>query len=131
MKEIVVHSENKIGALASVAELLGSYGVNIEAISAYGDGDSATFRIVTEDSNTASKHLSRLPGMKITDGDVLLISLENRPGELGKIARKLANKNVNLEVLYLISTTDGITKLAIRPTKDDLEKAKEALGIKV
>ena len=130
MKEIVVKSSNKVGALAEVAELLGSYGVNIEAISAYGIGDNAVFRIVTSDPKTAIKHLGKIPGLMCAEADIILLDIHNRPGELGKIARKLANKGVDLEALYLINKSADAFHVAIRPSKEHFEKTKDALGIK-
>ena len=45
----------------------------------------------------------------------------DRPGELGDIARKLANAGVNLDLLYLTANMDLVIGV------DDLEKAKSAL----
>jgi hypothetical protein len=53
MKEILVIANNDVGSLAQVTEALGSTGVNIEAISAYGSEGKAVFRIITGDSAIA------------------------------------------------------------------------------
>jgi hypothetical protein len=54
----------------------------------------------------------------------------NRPGELGKITRKLANRGVSLESIYIASRKQDYTEVAIKPAEADLEKAREVLGIK-
>lgn len=130
MKEIIVKAGNRVGALAEVAEMLGGYGVNIGAISAYGSGNTAIFRIVTEDSTTAMKHLSKIPGLKVEESDIIVVDMPNKPGELGKITRKLANKNIDMEALYLVNASGDNTKVALKPAKDSFEKAKESLGIR-
>lgn len=130
MKEITVMASNDAGSLAAVAEALGSVGVNIEAISAYGHNEKAVFRIITTDSTTAVKALSKLPNLQIKEADVLVYKMINRPGELGKVARKLANKGVNLEGLYISSRKQDFTEVAIRPTEKDMLKAMEVLGLK-
>lgn len=130
MKEITVVAGNEMGSLAAVAEALGSSGVNIEAISAYGMDNKAVFRIITSDSATAIKALSRLPGVKVHEADTLIYRMINRPGELGKVTRKLANRGVNLESLYLVSRKQDFTEVAIRPSVKDMAKAMEVLGIK-
>lgn len=130
MKEITIRSENRVGALAEVAELLGGLGVNIEAISAYSSENSAIFRVLTNDSTTAMKHLAKLPGLKSTQADVIIIEMQNRPGELGKITRKLANRNVDLESVYLVGKLTNTTHVAIKPSLESFEKAKLALGVK-
>lgn len=130
MKEITVKTDNRVGALADVAELLGGLGVNIEAISAYSAADRAVFRILTNDSTTAMKHLAKLPGVKINESDILVLEMQNRPGELGKITRKLANKGVDLESVYIVGKMTDTTHVAIKPSPESFEKAKSALGIK-
>jgi hypothetical protein len=130
MKEITVVAGNETGSLAAVAEALGGIGVNIEAISAYGMENKAIFRIITTDSATAVKALSKLPGVKVHEADTLIYKMINRPGELGKVTRKLANRGVNLESLYIVSRKQDFTEVAIRPSVKDMAKAMEVLGLK-
>jgi hypothetical protein len=130
MKEITVVTSNEIGSLAAVTEALGSTGVNIEAISAYGIDNKAVFRIITSDSATALRVLSKLPGVKAHEADTIIYKMINRPGELGKLSRKLANRSVNLESLYIVSRKQDFVEIAVRPAEKDMAKAREVLGIK-
>lgn len=130
MKEITVVAKNDVGTLAQVAEALGSVGVNIEAISAHEKNNNAVFRIVTNDVTTALKSLSRVPNAETSESNILILKMINRPGELGKITRKLANRGVNLESLYIVNRANEFTEVAVKPTENDFEKAKEVLGIK-
>lgn len=129
MKELTVTSKNTVGALAAVAEALGGVGVNIEAISCYGVGEKAVFRILTADATTAMKTLSRIPDVEVKESDTIVLKMINRPGELGKITRKLANQGINLESLYIVSKKNDYTEVALKPAKEDLEKAREALEV--
>lgn len=130
MKEIMVIAGNDVGALANIAEALGGVGVNIEAISAYGMDGKAVFRIITNDVVSAVKAVSKLPGVEVKEADTIIYKMINRPGELGKITRKLANRGVNLESLYIVSRKQDFTEVAIRPQDKDMAKAKDALGMK-
>lgn len=132
MKEITVIVENRIGTLANIAEALGGAGVNIEAISAYGQGTNAVFRLVTKDPTSAKKVLEKLMGVRnITVADILVVKMANRPGELGKLTRKLANRKVDLESVYILGKTDhAFTDVAIKPVDAQMALAKDALGIK-
>ncbi len=131
MKELTIVAKNEVGALAQVAEALGSVGVNIEAISAYGKDGDAVFRIITPDPATAVKAVSKLPAVKKTyEAEVIILKMINRPGELGKITRKLANRGVNLESLYIVSRKMDSTEVAIKPVDEHFRQAKEILGIK-
>ena len=130
MKEIIVMAKNDVGSLAAVSEALGSTGVNIEAISAYGTSGKAVFRIITGDVITTLKALSRLSDIEVEEADTIIFKMINRPGELAKITRKLANRGVDLESLYIVSRKQDFTEVAIRPVEKDIEKTKEVLGIK-
>ena len=125
MKEITIITPNKVGSLAVISESLGSVGVNIEAISAYGKDEFAVFRVITKDVSTASKALSKFSEFKVSEEEIIVIEMSNRPGELGKITRKLANRNINLESLYILNKKPNFTEVAIKPSQSDLEKAKE------
>lgn len=130
MKEITIVADNKLGSLATIAEALGGVGVNIEAISAYALDSKAIFRLLTNDVATTIKTLSKIAGVKYSEADVIVLRLSNRPGELGKITRKLANKNVNLESVYIVGKEADYTQVAIKPVESDFQKAKEILGVK-
>ncbi len=130
MKEIVVVTANDVGALAAIAEAIGGLGVNIEAISAYGLSGKAVFRIITNDVTSTMKAISRIPNVQVQEAETIIYQMINRPGELGKITRKLANKGVNVESLYIVSKKQDFTEVAIRPLEKDMAKAKDALGIK-
>ena len=130
MKEVIIVASNDVGSLASVAEALGSVGVNIEAISAYGAEGKAVFRIITNDVTTAVKALSKLSNVQIREADTVIYKMMNRPGELGKITRKLANRGVSLESLYIVSRKQDFTEVALRPAEKDLAKMRDVLGIK-
>lgn len=130
MREITVVAKNGVGSLASVAEALGSIGVNIEAISAYAQDNKAVFRVLTNDVTSAVKTLSKLPDVRVIESDIILIKMLNRPGELGKITRKLANNAVNLESVYIVGKANEYTEIAIKPSINDFEKARIVLKIK-
>ncbi len=129
MKELTIVCDNTVGTLAKVAEELGARGVNIEAISAYGVGDKAIFRVITADVKTAKDALSRLD-VNIREADTIIYEMINRPGELGKITRKLANNRINLESIYIVGKSGDKTEVAIQPSDPkDIEKIKEILRI--
>lgn len=129
MKEITVISKNEVGTLATISEVLGGVGVNIEAISAYEKDNTAVFRIVTNDVTSALKSLSRIPGINVKESDIVILKMINRPGELGKITRKLSNRGINIESLYIVSRRNDFTEVAIKPAQNDFEKTKQTLGL--
>jgi hypothetical protein len=54
--------------------------------------------------------------------DVLVVDIEDRPGTMGEVARRIASAGVNIELVY---TTFGAVRLVLGV--DDLDKARAAL----
>ena len=124
LKEFDVYVQDKPGELAKVCELLGNNGVNIKAISSERTQSRPQIRIVTEDEATTRSALKRL-GIHFEENEVMNIRLPDRPGELGKMARRLAKSMVNVDSIYILSKENGMTEMAL--TVDNIKKAQEAL----
>jgi len=124
VKEFDVYVQDKPGELARVCEILGSSGVNIKAIASERASSRSIVRIVTDDETTTASSLSR-NGIKYDLRDVMVVGLADRPGELGKVARKLARSMVNVDSIYILHKNNGTTDMAL--TVDKPAKAKQAL----
>jgi len=114
MKEITVVSENRVGVLADVCEALGSVGVNIEAISAQAILDKAVIRIITNDETTAMGALEKA-GLKPSASEILTVKLRNRPGELAKLARRIAASAIDIESVYIVHAGKDEFEVALKP----------------
>ncbi|HIH18657.1 TPA: ACT domain-containing protein [Candidatus Micrarchaeota archaeon] len=125
MQEITIMTENRVGALAEICEILGNRGINIESISAQGLGESGLIRVVTGDATTAAKALSNRKGFSVRTGDILIVKVNDEPGELGKIARKLARAEIDIESMYLLSRQKGVMEVAIKAS--DMGAAMKAI----
>ena len=116
-KELTVVSENKAGVLADVCHMLGHAGVNLEAISAQGEGNNGVIRLITSDPTTAEKLLKR-GGYNVMAHDVIVIKINDSPGELGKVTKALSKEGINLEAIYLLDKAKGVAHLALKPAGD-------------
>jgi hypothetical protein len=124
LHEFKVFLSNKPGELARVTEALAARAVNIMAIASESGTDRPFLRIVTNDASTAQKALNTA-GFSFEQNGVISVELLDRPGELAKIAKRLARAQVNVESLYIIGKKSGKTELAV--AVDDEKKAKKAL----
>ena len=124
MKEFDVYVQDKPGELAKICELLGSNGVNIRAIASERSHQRPMIRIVTDDEATARSALTRA-GIQFDLRDVVTVKLMDRPGELGKMARRLAKSMVNVDSIYIMGNQSGTTEMAL--TVDNVKKAEDAL----
>lgn len=120
-KDLTIHLEDRPGALAEMGEALGKSVVNIDGICGFSCEGVGVLHILVEDAAAAHSAVERA-GFKVqAERDVLVVNIVDRPGELGDIARKLANAGVNLDLLYLTANMDLVIGV------DDLEKAQSAL----
>ncbi len=124
MKEFKVFVKDKPGELARVTEALAEHAVNIRAIASEGGHENSFLRIVTNDVATTEKAF-KLAGLKYEANDLLTIELMDRPGELAKIARRLARAGVNVESVYILGSKNGKTEVGM--VVSDMDKAKAAI----
>jgi hypothetical protein len=116
-KQLSFEMPNKVGLLAAVSSAVADAKVNITAICAYGMGKKAYFMILTESSAKVKKVLGSLK-TKVEEEDVVTVELPNKPGELGKVAKKIADAGV--DILYLYGTAGtGKTSICVFKTAND------------
>ncbi|MFV2040361.1 MAG: ACT domain-containing protein [Candidatus Hydrothermarchaeales archaeon] len=113
MDQITILVEDRPGALADICEAFGRSGVNIKAISAEGLGEAGVIRIVTGDVNTATRALGR-EGFNYRVAEIVSIRLPDKPGELGKVTRRLADEEINIQYIYILGREKGATDIALR-----------------
>ena len=118
VKDLTVVLPDRPGTLAEMGEVLGEAGINIDGVCAVTSQGEGLIHILVADAAAARQALEA-KGIQVTaEREVLVREVEDRPGTLGQMARKLADAGVNIELAYLAAGT----KLVIGV--DDLEKAK-------
>jgi hypothetical protein len=125
MKEFRLSLPNQPGELAKVAEALGQSGINLLAIAGIGAA-TPVLALVTEQEDQTRNVLQGL-GISFQEEELLTVKVPDRPGELGKMARKLGDAQVNIDSIYLLSKAAGEAELAF--TVSDLAQAKQLLGL--
>jgi hypothetical protein len=125
MRDFEIHLTHRPGELARVAEALSRYGVNIKSLAALEIDQHAIVRIIPDDIEPARTALEQA-NVRFAEGEVVTVLLENRAGEVAKIAAKLAEGKVNLRAIYVTGLVDNLVELAI--VADDPKKAKRLLA---
>lgn len=126
VKQIAMFLKNEPGVLAKVCRELAAQGVNIVGISVQDAVDHAVVRMVTSDPKRAV-HVIGDSGVLAIESDVLAIPLADNPGELAKIAARLARAKINIDYAYG-SSSDGEKKTVLYVKVSDIRKAKKVLG---
>jgi hypothetical protein len=99
--DLVIDIENSPGALARVAAAVSDAGVNIAAATCVGPGERAELHILVPHAE-AAKHALAISHVAVTrEREVVVVDVEDRPGVLADLARKIAAAGVNLDLVYV------------------------------
>lgn len=124
-KELSVMLENKPGALAELCSKLAEKAVNILGLMAPDQAGVAPVRLVVNDAAVAKKVFDQL-GLSSTERDVLNVPLSDKPGALGKVTRKLADHNINVDYAYA-TILKGAGKANVILGVSDIEAASKVV----
>ena len=123
-RQFVVQVTNQPGQMARLAEEMAAAGVDLRAIGGGGLGEVGHFIMTTADDDRAREVLQD-GGWTFVEGESLLAEVDDRPGGMARIARELADADVNvLGHLFIGRWSDRATFAFI---VDDPEKARPIL----
>jgi len=120
-QDYTVMLPNRPGVLANLSNTIGKAGINIEGISGTQYQDKVILHLLFDRAQDAYAVLNKNKMTVMSVREVLVVDVVDKPGELGKIAQKMANAEVNIDFLYL--ATNNRLVLGV----DDPEKAIVAL----
>ena len=109
------------GTLARASDALGRAGVNIEGACGYTFDGQAVYHVLVRDAERARRALMDSGFEILAERTVVVTPVENRPGEAARLLRKIAESDVNLDILY--TTLDGQLVLG-----GDVEAIRRAVG---
>jgi len=113
LEEIIVAVDDRPGVLADIGELLGRTGVNIETLCASSHNGQGVIHLVVDDGDDAGEALES-NGFKLAETrSVLTATIDDRPGELGRYCRRLADSGVEIKSAYVAKRAGGETELIL------------------
>jgi hypothetical protein len=99
--DLVIDIENTPGALAEVAAAISDAGVNLAAATCIGGGERAELHILVPYAE-AARHLLAITHVAVTrEREVVVVDVEDRPGVLADLTRKIARAGVDLDLVYV------------------------------
>jgi hypothetical protein len=97
----VIDVENMPGALARVAAAISDAGVNMSAATCIGNADHAELHILVPHAE-AAKHSLAISHLAVTrEREVVVVEVDDRPGVLADLTRKVADAGINLDLVYV------------------------------
>jgi hypothetical protein len=105
-KQLTIACENRPGTLADIAGILGKAKVNILAFNASSAGAMGYIQLVVDNASKAKKVL-KAHRISCYQEVVLHITLRNVPGALASLARKMADREINIGAGYQTTVVGG------------------------
>jgi len=97
--QLMIYVNNEVGKLAEVTRVISASGINLIAVCAYAVDNTGVIMFVTEDNEKAKK-LLKTKKYDVREEEVVLISVQNKPGALESITKKIAEAGIDLTLLY-------------------------------
>lgn len=121
--DLTVFLKDRPGTAADLGEALGKGGINIDGLCGFTCEGRGVGHLLVDDPAAARRSIEEA-GIEVgAQREVIVTPVEDRPGAMGEIARKLATAGVNLELLYLATGPRMVIGA------DNLALAKQALGV--
>jgi hypothetical protein len=121
--DLAIDIENSPGALAEVAAAISDAGVNIAAATCVGPGERAELHILVPHAE-AVRHMLAISHVAVTrEREVVVVEVQDCPGVLADLTRKIAKAGVNLDLVY-VATRNRVVFGA-----DNLDALRAALGV--
>ena len=112
------------GELGKVAAALADRGVNIDAIAAVAGGGSGYVCVLPREPPKARETL-KAAGFAFVERTVVTVTLEDKPGTLGELAKRLGAAGVNVTSIVTLASGGGRVQLALGV--DNLDKARRVV----
>lgn len=117
VRQYSVFLENKPGLLAQVARQLAKAKINVTAMTMMDSSEHGVLRMVVSDGAEKFKAAVTELNLPMTEAEVLLVDMPNKPGALADICGKLAEAHINISYAYITTgapggKTNGVFKVA-------------------
>jgi hypothetical protein len=124
----IVEAKNEPGKLAEVSKAIADKGVNIVTGAVISIGQAGGFAFISNDE-AGTRTALRDANYTFREVEVMPISVSDEPGSLAKIAKKLADAGVNVEVI--LPTGMSGNKMTLALGVDKIDAARKAIGTEV
>jgi hypothetical protein len=99
--DLVIEIANEPGALAEVAAAISDAGVNLAAATCLGTADQVELHILVPHAE-AARHALAISHVGVSrEREVVVVDVEDRPGVLADLTRKVAKAGIDLDLLYV------------------------------
>lgn len=102
MKRITLLTDDRPGVIAHISHLLGDANINIDSIEADAAKLQGVIFLIVEQYDKALTILTKAGYRAISD-NTLVVSVEDEPGALARVAVPLEDANINIHSLHILN----------------------------
>ena len=125
--QLTLTLQSKPGVLAKISQALAGAGVNITAICAAETAGRGKIRMVVSDPARAKEAL-KAAKLRCGEEQAVILTLEDRPGALARVADKLAAAKINIKCAYATAAGMGGSSTVVLSVSN-ADKAASVLGV--
>ena len=125
MQAFITEAANRPGELARQADAIAKRGINLSHLICIGYGDRGGAAFLSKDDAGLRTALNDA-GLAFHEVSVVNAAIEDKPGTVAEVARRLGDAGVNIELLTPVGMSGGKVTVAIGV--DKVEQARQALG---
>jgi hypothetical protein len=111
MNAFIINGQDRPGELARVAEAVAERGINITSISCIAWEGVGAIALTTNDE-AGTRSILAQKGFEARELELVPASVEDKPGALAGVTRKLADAGINVELLLPMGMRDGRVTVA-------------------
>jgi hypothetical protein len=124
MKALNIIHQDHPGLLAEVTTLLEQEGFVVQDFAGLSVGNTAVISLTIDRCEEAFRLLGDA-GYRVIASEHLLVRLEKQPGALAELSRRLAEENVNVRGMHIVSKDENTGIVALETL--DHDKARRVL----
>ena len=117
MKSLTIIQETRPGLLAEITTLLERQGIDVRSMDGYTVGSVAAISLTAEPYRACFGLLTEA-GFKVFVNEHLLIRIEDHPGALADISRRLANAQVDIRSIHFVNKEADSCIVALETEND-------------
>ncbi|HET7215619.1 MAG TPA: ACT domain-containing protein [Terriglobia bacterium] len=102
-RQVSVWVDSSPGQIARITGALARARIKVTAFTCYGNGGEIPVRLLVNNPARAREVLRSLD-LRVTEEQVLRLTLADKPGTLAKIADRLAQARINIDYSYATAT---------------------------
>ncbi len=126
MNAFIINGQDRPGELARVAEAVAERGINITSISCIAWNDVGAIALTTNDE-AGTRSILAQKGFETREIELVPASLDDKPGALAAVTRKLADAGINIELLLPMGMRDG--KVTVAFATSDPAKTRSTISM--